>query len=286
MNQDDNSKDFLTIAEFASIVGISADMLRHYDKKGIFSPDKLGVEYKNNYRFYAPTQITAIKMIRVLGEIGVSLDDIKELSDNRNPEKLMKLLSKHKGLVLDEMNALQDVYSVISTFHELLVEGMCANESEITLSEKPERKRILGEVNDFSSEDSFFREYLRFCNEPHEPKLNLSYPIGGYWCNMDSFLDEPSHPTHFFSLDPNGKEKQPAGLYLTGYTRGYYGHTNDLPERMVEYADRNGLEFSGPVYNLYLFDELSIDDTEQYLLQVTSAVKDTTCASYRRSMRR
>jgi len=81
-------------------------------------------------------------------------------------------------------------------------------------------------------------------------------------------------------------------LFLTGYTRGYYGQTNDLPKRMASFAKKksfakkNGLMFNGPVYNLYLFDEMSITDPEQYLLQVTASVKEMRRVPSRRPIRR
>jgi hypothetical protein len=92
---------------------------------------------------------------------------------------------------------------------------------------------------------------------------------------MEAFLHEPSRPARFFSFDPKGHDQKAEGLYLIGYTRGYYGQTNDLPERMNTYAKKNGLIFSGAVYNIYLFDEISISDPEQYLLQVSAPVTET-----------
>jgi effector-binding domain-containing protein len=91
---------------------------------------------------------------------------------------------------------------------------------------------------------------------------------------MEAFLADPSRPTRFFSRDPVGNEVIAEGLYLTGYTRGYYGQTNGLPRRMADYAEENGLTFTGPVYNTYLFDELSVKDPERYLLQVSASVTE------------
>jgi len=287
MNDDiDINKDFLPIKEFSEIVGMTIDALRHYDKKGIFKPAKLGEEFKNQYRYYAPTQITTIKMIRVLTEIGVSLNEIKELASSRSPEKLIKLFSKQQGIVADELRFLQEVHSVISTFLKLLIDGVSATETDITVSELPERKIILGDINEFYGSVGFYKGFMRFCNSQHEPKLNLSYPVGGYFESKDEFLKEPSKPTRFFSLDPNGNDKQKAGLYLLGYTRGYYGTTNDLPKRILEFAKKNGLIFNGPVYNIYLFDEMSVTDPEQYLLQVSASVKETRRVQSRRPVYR
>jgi effector-binding domain-containing protein len=92
---------------------------------------------------------------------------------------------------------------------------------------------------------------------------------------MDYFLREPSRPTRFFSINPKGNETKAAGLYLTGYTRGYYGQTNDLPKRMEEYAKENGLIFNGPVYNIFVIDEIGEADPNQYLLQVSASVRET-----------
>ena len=287
MKNKDFFTDFLSIKEFARFVGISASALRHYDKTGVFTPAKHGIDFQNKYRYYSPTQITTVKMIRVLTEIGVPLKTIKELTQNRTPEKLIKLLTQNREKVADEIYFLQEVHSVINTFIDLLNEGMSVTETDITVSETPEKRLILGDICDFSNSTEFYGEFIRFCNDdPHEPKLNLSYPIGGYWESMAAFLDEPNRPMRFFSLDPKGYDKRAAGLYLNGYTRGYYGHTNDLPGRMAAFAKKHGLVFTGAVYNIYLFDEISVADPEQYLLQVSASVTETRRVPSRRPRRR
>lgn len=285
MDNDSLDKNYLCIKEFAEFVGMTVSALRFYDNKGIFCPAKRGVEFENKYRYYSPTQITTVKMIRVLREIGVPLATIKELTEHRTPEKLIKLLNKNKETVADEVRFLQEVYSVMDTFIGLLSEGIGVTETEMSVIEMPEKSIILGNENNFSNVDEFYGEFVRFCNGIHTPQLNMSYPIGGYWTDMDTFLDRPSRPTHFFSLDPKGHEKKSTGLYLNGYTRGYYGQVSDLPERMAAFAKKNGLIFTGAVYNIYLFDELSVADPEQYLSQVSVAVSETRRVSSRRPKR-
>lgn len=265
-------KDFMSIKEFAGFVNMTVSALRHYDSKNVFRPAKRGIEFENKYRYYSPTQITTVKMIRVLTEIGVPLNEIKELAQNRTPEKMIKLLNRNKDKIADEIHFLQDVFTIINTFIDLLNEGISVTETEISVSEMPEKRLILGNQNYFTETAEFYGEFIRFCNAPHEPKINTSYPIGGYWESMTAFLEEPSRPMRFFSLDPAGQQRRAAGLYLNGYTRGYYGQTNDLPEKMAVFAKKNGLVFTGAIYNTYLFDEISIPDPEQYLLQVSASV--------------
>lgn len=95
----------------------------------IFCPAKRGVEFENKYRYYSPTQITMVKIIRVLREISVPLTTIKELTESRTPEKLIK----NKEKVADEVRFLQEVYSVMDTFLDLLNEGIGVIETEISV---------------------------------------------------------------------------------------------------------------------------------------------------------
>jgi DNA-binding transcriptional MerR regulator len=268
------AEDYLPIGEFARIVGITPNSLRVYDKKGIFSPAMRGNGSENDYRYYAPMQITTIKMIRVLTKIGVPLRTIREMAASRTPEKLIKLLRKQKEELAGEIRFLREAHSVIAMFLDFITEGLFADESEIFVREDPERRIVLGEPNEYGDGEGFYGAFARFCTARHTPELNLSYPIGGYFDSMERFLVAPSRPARFFSHDPAGKEVMSGGLYLTGYTRGYYGRTNDLPLRMAAYADRNGLTFDGPVYNTYLLDELSMADPEQYLLQASASVSE------------
>jgi DNA-binding transcriptional MerR regulator len=279
-------KDYFTIKEFADFVGMAASALRHYDTTGVYVPAQRGAKGRLKYRYYSPTQITTVKVIRVLVDIGVPLDVIKEFASERTPESVLKLLSKHKNKVADDLRFLRDAYSIINTFTDLLTEAMCITENEITLAEMPAKQIILGGENDFTGETGFTREFVRFCNDIHEPMLNMSFPVGGYFESMAAFLDEPSRPRRFFSIDPDGHEQKAAGLYLTGYVNGYYGQTKKLPEQMAAFAKKKGLAFSGPVYNIYLNDEISVTDPEQYLLQVCASVRETRRVESRRPIRR
>ena len=284
MNVKSVEKDYLYIKEFANIAGLTDVALRHYDRMGIFYPAKHGSDNESNYRYYSQMQITMVKMIRVLIEMRVPLKDIKELTKNRTPENMIKVLSSNRDKLMDEVRSIQDIISVANTFIDLLVEGLSVTETEISVSEMPEKRIVLGGKTNFSETDEFYNEFLRFCNS-NKPRINLSFPIGGYWEGMTDFLKKPSRPMRFFSLDPNGHEVRAAGLYLNGYTRGYYGETSDLPERMAEFAEKNDLVFSGAVYNTYLFDEISVANPDEYLLQVSAPVTETRRASSRRSGR-
>jgi DNA-binding transcriptional MerR regulator len=266
--------NYLSIGEFARIVGITPNSLRVYDKRGIFSPAEHGQNLHNDYRYYSPMQITTVKMIRVLTKIGVPLEEIRKMAMERTLEKLIKLLRTQKEELAGEIRFLREAHSVIAMFLDLITEGLLADETEIVVREIPETRIILGENSEYKEDEQFFGAFTRFCAARHTPELNLSYPIGGCFDSMEAFLSAPARPVRFFSRDPRGNEVISEGLYLTGYTRGYYGQTNGLPQRMTDYAEKNGLTFTGAVYNTYLLDELSVKEPEQYLLQVSALVSE------------
>ncbi len=72
-------KNYL-IGEFSERSGISKRMLRHYDKLDLFSPISLNGE--NGYRYYSEEQLTELKKIQFLRDLGFTLQKTKELMDN------------------------------------------------------------------------------------------------------------------------------------------------------------------------------------------------------------
>ena len=273
---------YLTIGKFAEAVNMKVSALKYYDKNGIFKPIERGSGFENKYRYYSPTQITAVKMIQILADIGIPRKRIRELMKNRSPEIMIKLLHEYKEKVGYEKRFFNEVELVISAFFDSLFAAMSVTETEMYVSEMPEKHIVLGDFNNFGENESFYAELNRFYNAPSEPKIVKSFPVGGFWDSMAKFVSKPSQPMKFFSLDPNGNGLWRAGWYLNGYTRGYYGQTNDLPERMTSYAKDEGLLFTGPVYNVYLSDEFSEPNPNNYLLQVSASVTETQRSDSRR----
>jgi len=270
MNNSNLTKDYLTLTQFSKIVGVTIETLRHYERKGLFQPEKI----INTRRFYCPTQISTFKMISVFKDIGIPLDAIKEYVTHRSPENIMRLFTKQKSVVTDRIRYYNEAHTVISIYLELITEGMCAIENELTVVEMTDRAIVLGEIVDANESFSIHSIFMKFRETHNDMSLNVSYPIGGYFDTMDDFRSRPEKPMRFFSINPKGEDIREGGLYLVGYTRGYYEHINNLSAQMSEFAEDHGLLFSGPVFNTYLFNEVSINDRDNYLLQVSAAVKE------------
>ena len=260
-----NDKDLLSIKKFSELTGIPQSKLRYYDEVKLFQPIERG---ENDYRYYSAMQTIAVIVVNVMRSANIPLKKISELKKNLSPRAVLEILQENIFELNQELYRLQQAYSIIHTYCGLINEGLLADESEISCCRMPAMRIELGPLNDFSSGylyDSFFK----FLGSMEDRNIDTAYPAGAYYEDVGAFLNAPGQPTRFFSQVPTGRDIKEAGDYLVGYTRGYYGNLGDLPERMREKAAELGVTITGPVYELYLHDEISIEDKDQYLIQIS-----------------
>ena len=287
-------KELLTIKEFSKLSGIEQTTLRYWDDIGLFSPAKRDPE--NNYRYYSPQQIIAVNFITVLSELNIPLKTIADIEQDRTPEKIMDLIACQEKQLDMEMRKLRERYSIIHTRRELInygsrlkkgfmsidgiriddsimsEDGIWVDTSRVSVLRREARAFILGPRNHWKRGEPFYEYFMKFCDMADELRMNLCFPVGGYHDDMDSFMKAPGEPDFFFSMDPTGNRRRESGKYLIGFTRGFYGELGDIHERMAAYANENELTLHGPVYTMYLLDEVCVTDPNEYLAQVSVAV--------------
>ena len=263
-------EDFLSIQEFSKLSGVESSTLRYWDEIGIFTP--LMRNSENNYRYYSTAQLLALNFVTTLSELEFPLKTIANLREERDPEKLLELLEKQERQMDMEMRKLRHRYSIIHARRELINTGIKVDEGDILVRELDSEDMILWPRNVYRGGDTFVQPLAAFVSQAGEQHINLSFPVGGYYDTLQDFIDEPGRPNHFISIDPTGTHSRKPGEYLVGYARGYYGNMGDLPERMAAHAQENSYNISGPLYLIYLYDEFSTKDTDQYLAQACVAI--------------
>jgi len=261
----DMVKDFYSIQEFAKITGVEASRLRFWDDIGLFSPAMRNPD--NNYRYYTLPQITAVNFVAVLSDLNIPLKTIGELRKDRDPENFIKLLEKREKELDIELRLLRQRSSVIHARRELINYGMKVDDSEVAVLHRDDKELILWPRNEYGEGSTFIEPLAAFVSRADEERINLDFPVGGYWDSFESFHEHPSRPDCFFSIDPTGTHLRKEGKYLVGFSRGYYSEMGDLPERMASYIKENKLHITGPLYVIYLHDEICTPDTDQYLAQ-------------------
>ncbi|MDR1800817.1 MAG: MerR family transcriptional regulator [Lachnospiraceae bacterium] len=261
----------LSIKKFAKITGIKETTLRYFDEMGLFSPMKKGDQ---GYRYYAPTQIITINELRLFKDLSLTLKEMCQITKDKTPEKILQEFVKKEEVVRVELERIRRQHEVLATRIRLMQIGQ--NEKNISVREAfmDERHYALGPKNDFGLDSKFYDTFMNFCSQADRYHIDLRFPIGGLFDSLENFIAKPSQPDYYFSVDPEGPETKPAGNFLVAYVRGYYGEPGDVAERVQKYIKERHLNTEGPVYMVYVLDEIAESDPDQYLAQVTVKLKD------------
>jgi DNA polymerase-3 subunit beta len=91
----------LTIGELARASGLGVSALRFYDGAGVLRP--AGVDPVNGYRWYAPQQVVAARLIAALRRVGMPLDGIRAVlaGADTDPSAAVQQLERHLGRLED-----------------------------------------------------------------------------------------------------------------------------------------------------------------------------------------
>ena len=76
----------IKIGELSSITGVSIQTIRFYESEGLISP--IEVDRWTNYRYYDESSIVRLSEISYLKDLGFSLNEIKNLSEETIKEKI------------------------------------------------------------------------------------------------------------------------------------------------------------------------------------------------------
>jgi DNA-binding transcriptional MerR regulator len=265
----------LSIGQFANLTGVSKSTLMYYDKVGIFRPQERGA---NNYRMYAPNQLTTINQIRVMSALGMPIKMMRRVVKSRNPEKISEMIRESLHDIDAQIKWLETSKQLAETICDLIDMGVEVEKSGevhgICVKFMDALNIWVGEKNEWDSEGNFYERFSKFLNLSKNKGYNPAFPIGGLFESLPAYVENSSLPDRFFYVNPGGKELRPEGNYLMGYSYGYYGESGDLAARMNEYANEHGIETVGPVYNVYLLDEVSVADPSKYLMRASVRVKE------------
>jgi DNA-binding transcriptional MerR regulator len=270
-----NLKSLLSIKEFSGMCGVEQSTLRYWDEIGLFSPAQRNAE--NGYRYYTPEQAIQVNFIKVLSNLEVPLKAIAEISENRTPETLIQLMEAQEAVLDGEFHRLNNMYSTIRILRNFFREGLSVEKpEEISLQMLCDFPIILGPANSPWDGLHFYEGFTNYCNFANKHRVNLNNPVGGYYESFEYYMEWPSVPTCFFSVDPRGKDSRPAGKYLVAYIQGSYGQMENTPQRLADYAQEQGFALKGPIYIVYLLSEICETDPSRYLAKVCAAVESKT----------
>ncbi|WP_160680174.1 MerR family transcriptional regulator [Clostridium sp. C8-1-8] len=258
-------KKYFTTGKFARLCNIDKHVLFHYDEIGLFKPEVIN---EKGYRYYSYDQYFTLYVILNLKNLGMSLMDIKNYLEQRNPEMLLNLLDEKTLEISEKIKWLQEVQKSIENLKQLTTAGMHSN-YDIHLEELPEAiivpsHNIENEsINDFAS---FMQEYVKFCkslgitiNEYVGSIISVNNLRKSNFLNLSYLYVKADYP-----IDDQTIVRR-KGTYLCGYFKGKYEEFYKLYTKMLAYADENKITLGEYSYEEYLISDIAEKDPDNYI---------------------
>ena len=260
----------LKTSDLAICAETSAFSIRDYSDQGLLGP--VPRAQSSNYRTFDPRLIPQVYLLKALREMGFSAQQLAEYGQNRSPEQAREVLGRCSEQLTREITHKQTSLDMLRSYLSLIQEGQSAAPGEIELRALPVRALRCSSLEDVGGKSNASQRLRRaFGLIRHQG--NAGCPLGFAWRDFFDFMEQPDCPAQLVSFDPQGPDTRPAGEYLVGTERCFYGQTGSLPRRMFEYTLHHDMELNGPAYTVYLLDAASVTGAEQYLQQVTVEVK-------------
>lgn len=244
----------MTIGEIARTLGITRRIILNYEAKGLVVPDKKDSPTGN--RYYTADTLTKIRTIRVLQNLGLSLD---EISGYYNGTLDMKNMITRLELLRDELNLniekLKERVKTDNSFDIRIVHLAsqtiyCMTLRADTVEKRKEHLRdiIPSSMRQYTSDTS---RRMYFIEYPLEDHGLISYCIS---------VVSSSRGEHIRTLP----DEQALSLF-------YHGSYESIPairDQMIAYAQQHRLTLKGTCRHIYLEGPPSHTDPDKFITQI------------------
>ncbi len=213
-------KKLYSIGEVSSLLGISTQTLRYYDKIGVAQPAY--VNEKTGYRRYTYDQIHYIDRIRYLQNFGLSLSEIRSALESGSTEDLVRYLAKRKKAIEDEMQALENKKEDISWYIDYYTHLGRNSFPDIPFKVKEEKRYVLAAP--FQENEPLYGTAGYRLTQERFKEENAGFAFlrqNGYILDFKSLMDCKIKPSHYFIYLKEKPEFEhkfitelPAGEYL------------------------------------------------------------------------
>src|SRR5690625_150622 len=147
-------KAYWKIGELAELTGLTIRTLRYYDQIQLFSPSEYTA---SGHRLYTKSDLTTLQQILSLKQMGLSLDDIKEMMKNKDEDSATSIIETQMERVKRDIQIQQNLLSELEVTLEIIRSKKMMPVKEITellgamklYQEKYLTKEQLDSIKDF-----------------------------------------------------------------------------------------------------------------------------------------
>jgi DNA-binding transcriptional MerR regulator/effector-binding domain-containing protein len=272
-------KNLLSTTKLAKLRKLTSETLRFYDRIGLIKPNY--VDPKTNYRYYSIRQYEKLGTIKELRQLGMSINEIVDYFTDRNLQKSIEILERHRKLLNEEINEKMRLEQILSNKLHFLYGLPSLPVTNVVFEQVlPERYMItFDEPAGGPNEHAFAISNLEWNLNETAPIL-ASDRVGVYSDEMLLKKSEhyvPSSPFIFVEKNENQLELTkviPAGLYLCMYYRG--GGLEEYHESfeiLNDYMKYHNMSLNGMVYQICKIDVTLTSKPTETLMEIQVPVK-------------
>lgn len=249
-----NEKKLMSIGEVARSIGVSRRMILYYEDRGLISPDVK--EGSSGYRYYTLDTLTRIRTIRILSDIGLSLEEVRAYYDDRSD--LHPMLARLES-IRDELNL------SIEKLRERISDG---NDAQIVYTTIPKQTVFFKTVRSDDIEEK--KNILRVVIPEAMRKYGSDTSKRMYF--LEHLLSDPEEVSFCAAVPESSVGDDIRSLpEVQAIMITHHGSYEELPQvkrRLLEHAKAQGLEPLGVCRHIYLEGPPQHSKPQNYITQV------------------
>ena len=257
-------QEYFKIGELSRLYGIGVDSLRYYEKIGILKPTRS----ESGYRHYSIRDIWKLNLIRDLRALDFSMEQIRQCLEQHTVEGTLDLLAQEEAAIQEKIRSLQiqraNVQQRISSIREACRMPL----GQFCRKHFPERRcyQIDQSYREEHEMDVLMRRLINLDRE--HLYLVGSTQIGTVINGREAMETGRICYDSVFVVDSQGRQKLPAGDYLSVSYGGDYSQTRDYVERALRYAEENGLRLWGDFLEILWIDIHTSSREEEHITEL------------------
>lgn len=256
------------IGMFAGMNHVTVKTLRYYDEEGLLRPASIDPE--SGYRYYTLSQMEVLHQILALKDMGLKIDEIREILNGADERELLK--RKKTQIMLQIAN----LTSHLAQVEQALAEPEKTYTSHVLVKALPEvdvayiRRRINSYDELFDIMPEMGKEMKQLGCECAIPEYCFNiYPEPGYKeehilieaCEAVKECKENTDKLQFKNIPAVSKA-------ACIFHKGSYGNLPDSYAAVLRYIEEHSYTICGPIRESYIDGVWNKDKTEDWLTEI------------------